>query len=853
MHLRPATVFPAALRTAAAFLVLAPALLITLGIARRSATSATRSFVTPNVVSAVARADSRGRRPAPVPSPVPVVVSLHELPASQAAAIIRGFYPDLRVRVDAHANAVIAIAPPEQADAIRTILQGIDVRDPSAVSVDAEVLHAVSPATVVARLRSVFPTARFFMAPNHTLVTVASPDDLQQIKTVIAAIDTPLQTPTPRPRYPAVAVRITQRNVRHVALAVAHSAPDVAVAISGSEILLRGPPDDVEHAKDLIAQLDIPQMGVTYSEVYRLRFVDAASVTDLLSRSFPDLRIDTDTTLNAITVQADSTIQERIGEAVAQLDVAPAGTPGAVGAVGPGGTDIDYVTLTAALPGSNGPSTSAQDIAQTVQQVLQQAAPDLHVTVPPNSTTLILSGSPYAIQLAKSVIAHLDVMQPEVVLDTEILEVDETVAKNLGLEFPGGGALIGTTWQEQSPSAPSGGGTPPPLEGLMPFFRTVPIQFSLELNLAIQNNQARVLSDPRITTFSGHTATIRAGDTISILTTTGGGTGTVATTQVQSFQTGVTLDITPIVNPGGLITVTLHPQVSNEAGIVNGVPQISTRETQTTVGLLNNQTLVIGGLIEDSQSHTVNKIPILGDLPLIGKLFQNNAVQNSRNDLIITVTPHIVQPGDSNLFVDGNGVLPAIPTAQPLPSIPTPQPLPTLNPSATLPPAGQREQIAPRPTPAPIAIPPPSVTLTPAPVATPNEGPPQTTPSPVALPSAFSRTDVYTFGSPPSNNYAADNAAVQIFYVQVSPTVVAPGEQITISAITTTNVAKLVFGPNAVTPEAELTSIAPGKWQATFPFDAGATAQGNVQMSLTASNAMGATVSVPIPLSVIRR
>ncbi len=828
------------------------------------AVAAISVFAGASALSAPAR-----RRPTLAPSPVPIVVALHEVRAARAAQIVHGLYPAVRIRVDAAANAVIAIAPPEQADAIRTILQGIDVRSPDSASVDAEVLHNVSAAVVLGKLRAVFRTARFFVAPNHTLITVASPDDMEQIKTVIVAIDTPLQTPTPRPRYPAVAVRITQRNVRQVALAVAHSAPDVAVAISGSEILLRGPPDDVEHAKDLIAQLDMPQMGVTYSEVYRLRFVDAASVTDLLSRSFHDLRIDTDTTLNAITVQADSTIQERIGEAIAQLDVAPAGTPGAVGAGGPGGTDIDYVTLNAALPGSNGPSTSAQDIAQTVQQVLQQAAPDLHVTVPPNSTTLILSGSPYAIQLAKSVIAHLDVMQPEVVLDTEILEVDETVAKNLGLEFPGGGALIGTTWQEQSPSAPSGGGTPPPLEGLMPFFRTVPIQFSLELNLAIQNNQARVLSDPRITTFSGHTATIRAGDTISILTTTGGGTGTVATTQVQSFQTGVTLDITPIVNPGGLITVTLHPQVSNEAGIVNGVPQISTRETQTTVGLLNNQTLVIGGLIEDSQSHTVNKIPILGDLPLIGKLFQNNAVQNSRNDLIITVTPHIVQPGDSNLFVDGNGVLPAIPTAQPLPSIPTPQALPTLEPNA-LPPAATTACCHPersaqravegspqlRPTPMPVVIPSPSTALRALRVnsvegsASPQ---PLATPSPVALPSAFSQTDVYTFGSSPSNNYAADSAAVQIFYVQVSPTVVAPGGQITISAITTTSVAKLVFGPNAVTPEAELTSIAPGKWQATFPFDAGATAQGNVQMSLTASNAMGATVSVPIPLSVVRQ
>jgi type II secretory pathway component GspD/PulD (secretin) len=76
-------------------------------------------------------------------------------------------------------------------------------------------------------------------------------------------------------------VRVTQRNVRQVARAVAAESPNVKVAISGSEILLSGPPDEVDHAKQLIAQLDVPQMGTQYTEVYRLKYIDAASVADL--------------------------------------------------------------------------------------------------------------------------------------------------------------------------------------------------------------------------------------------------------------------------------------------------------------------------------------------------------------------------------------------------------------------------------------------------------------------------------------------------------------------------------------------------------------------------------------------
>ena len=100
-----------------------------------------------------------------------------------------------------------------------------------------------------------------------------------------------------------------------------------------------------------------------------------------------------------------------------------------------------------------------------------------------------------------------------------------------------------------------------------------------------------MLADPRITTISGRTATIRAGDNIAILTTTGGGTGTVATTQLQTFQTGVTLDITPVVNAGNFITVALHPTVNSLAGISNGIPQIATRDTQTTVAMREDETL----------------------------------------------------------------------------------------------------------------------------------------------------------------------------------------------------------------------------------------------------------------------
>ena len=328
---------------------------------------------------------------------------------------------------------------------------------------------------------------------------------------------------------------------------------------------------------------------------------------------------------------------------------------------------------------------------------------------------------------------------------------------------------------------------------------------------------------------------------------------------MQSFQTGVTLDITPVVNDGDYITVTLHPTVNSIAAIsAAGVPNIQTRDTTTTVGLHDGQTIVIAGLIEDTDSRSVQKIPFLGDLPLLGRaLFTYQNVQKTRNELIVTVTPHIVRPGDTGAI--GSTKL----------GIPHPEGLPTLPPGTELPaprplvhddaPAPTKHPPAPAPEPSPVIVPTPAVrpqSTTPLPggVATAKPSPIASAgATPLPLPSAFSQTNVYTFGQAPQNNYAAPNAPPQIFYVQVSPSVVKNGDQMTIAAITTTNVAQLRFGPNALLPMPSLQSVGPGQWQGTFPFSSAGLpiGQASVTLTLTATTGMGSTVALPIPLSLL--
>jgi len=762
----------------------------------------------------------------------PAVINFSVINAERAAKLLRSLYPQARITCDPASNAIVVVASADDVNGMRTVASGIDIKGPRATTIDTVQLHNAATRDALERLPRLFPSAHFLSAPNQTIVVSASATDIPQIKAVVAAMDAPVASATPKPVYPSQVLHVTQTGAKRIATALSHMVANLHVATSGEDIIVSGTADDIAQAKEIVADLDHPDEGTSFSELYRFHNVDASSVASLFGRSFHDIGIQVDRELNAVTISAPAAIQQRIADAVSQLDAAPA--PGGGSGSGPqnngAAVSTEVVMLKAAVPSLAGAaSTSAADIAQSVTQALAGVTTDLKITVHPNSTRLILTGSAYSRSLAKELIGKLDTAEPLVELDTEVYEVDEGVQKQLGLKFPT--AALSSTYSEQQVTT-TDGSTPPRLR-LQPLVRT-PLSLQAQLDLLVSTNHARILEDPRLTTFSGRTASLRAGETVNVLTTTGGGSGTVATTQIQSFQTGVTLDITPVVNADDYVTVTLHPSVNTEAGIsAAGVPNIQTRDTTTTVGLHDGETIVVGGLIEDSNSRLVQKIPVLGDLPVIGRLFQDVGVNHTRNELVVTVTPHILKAGRTSAQYATD--LPAVPVAAALPQLP---------PETTLPPRRRSASVA------TVSASPNHTDVTAT--AVPTSKGASASPTPLPLPSAFGLTNVYTFGSPPPNNYAEPTQVPRIFYAQVQPTVITAGQPITISAITTTNVSALSLGTSPGTPVASVVSIGPGKWQATFTMSSESlpASHGNVSMLLTATTGNGATISLPISLSL---
>ena len=571
---------------------------------------------------------------------------LANIDARTAAGALRPLFPRAAFSASASSNAVIVAADPAELSTIRSVIAGLDVQSPNRRTGEAVPLRYVKARDVLAIVRGVYPRAQVTLGPNNALVIAASAVDLPQVKNLIASLDAP--PVTAGGTEASEVVRLLRNSAAGVARAVAPAFPKVRFSTTGSTLVISGAAEDVARAKAIALAADLSPAGAVSSQLYKLRFALAPDVAGALRKTFRSAQIAEDIPTNSVVVQASEAVQSQVAATVGALDAGPQ--------LGGGGlVSTTVIQLQNAVPavGATG-STTAGDIASSLTAILGPSAPDLRVTVPANTTLLAISGSPATLKAAQDLLLKIDVPATQITLDTAVYEVDENAARNIGLQIPG--AVISSTLGEiVSPNAANG---QVPLR-IQQFGRT-PISFQAQINLLMSNGNARVLANPRVTTISGRTATIRAGDNIPFVQNVPGGITGVVTQTVLTFQTGVTLDITPIANPDGKVSVTLHPIVNSETGqtVQGAPPRISSREAQTTVNLNDNDTVVIGGLIQETTQTSQQRVPGLSSIPLLGGLFKNSQSDVLRTELIIVVTPHVILPGHSPSEIQKPPVIP---------------------------------------------------------------------------------------------------------------------------------------------------------------------------------------------------
>jgi type II secretory pathway component GspD/PulD (secretin) len=174
--------------------------------------------------------------------------------------------------------------------------------------------------------------------------------------------------------------------------------------------------------------------------------------------------------------------------------------------------------------------------------------------------------------------------------------------------------------------------------------------FEVVLDFLINEGSANLLADTKLATMNNREATIHIGDIVPYVVTTyaAGAAGVTEMAKIEKEKVGIQLKITPHVSEDGYITTTVEPEVSSIIGFVgpnDEIPWVKTRKASTTVRVKDGETIIIAGLLNEEETKRISKLPILGHIPGLGKLFQHTTITKKKTDLIVEITPKIIEEG----------------------------------------------------------------------------------------------------------------------------------------------------------------------------------------------------------------
>ena len=246
-------------------------------------------------------------------------------------------------------------------------------------------------------------------------------------------------------------------------------------------------------------------------------------------------------------------------------------------------------------------------------------------------------------------IAALDKKDKEVLIEAKIVQVELTDSYSMGIDWEklipnASHDMVHLTNNFSLPTATS----PVSVAQIGTLGRD---DYQIVLQMIATLGKSRILSNPQIAVVNNQEASILVGSTTPYVTssTTTPATGSPVTAESVNFiDTGVKLHVTPIIHDDGYISMKIKPEVSNTSPIPlttadgNQIPIVNTSEVQTTIRVKDGVTIIIGGLIKDELQNTKNKIPVLGDLPMVGKAFRNETRSSVKTEIVIFLTPHII-------------------------------------------------------------------------------------------------------------------------------------------------------------------------------------------------------------------
>lgn len=257
---------------------------------------------------------------------------------------------------------------------------------------------------------------------------------------------------------------------------------------------------------------------------------------------------------------------------------------------------------------------------------------------------MLITEIPSNIDTLRRLIEKLDQPIPQILIEAKMVETSLNNQQLLGVDWSVGARLSGTPFDLDSQYAQGGKISHGTLS--MP-------QFGAVLNLLKTEGNANVLSDIKIVTVDGESANIHVGQNYPVgLTSFAGGAGgvSIGTTGIQQFDSGVRLQVVPTVMGNDMIYLEIQPHVSTISGFSqlggtggSQAPITSSRTADTKIIIKSGDTVVIGGLLQEEETSTVKKVPVLGDLPFVGPAFRKKDKTIQKQNLLVFITAHIME------------------------------------------------------------------------------------------------------------------------------------------------------------------------------------------------------------------
>jgi type II secretory pathway component GspD/PulD (secretin) len=342
--------------------------------------------------------------------------------------------------------------------------------------------------------------------------------------------------------------------------------------------------------------------------------------------------------------------------------------------------DSELITKTFKL--SNAKAKDIVDLLKNSLYTFEDAFIASQVKIIPDERTnsLVITAPKFAFSNIEAVINDvIDKKLPQVLISVEVLEINRDKAKALGISYNETTGSVFTVLTEAIPNVSGTGGGGGTSGGVgtgvggtggvgtgQTFVETGRVNFPVRtsMNLAVtisflqKEGASKVLANPKVLTSDGKKAAILIGDKVPYiqnLQTAVAAGSTTSNFNVQFEDVGTKLEFQPFVTKDGYINLIVHPQVSTLKQMLPGpggsqIPLIGTREVQTEVVVKSGSIIVIGGLINDEERRSFIKVPFLGDIPLIGKLFQYKSNQKVNSEIIFVIKPEIINLPDDTVI-----------------------------------------------------------------------------------------------------------------------------------------------------------------------------------------------------------